>query len=115
MLNEINNWLKKLGINDFEDLRSDEKETYFKLLELAETKITLEDVKKHISEMRLSVEFAITEEEPFIYSKMLPFLKRENPKYQRLQARLKNYILLESLFNRPERAKQVLEQYTKRK
>ncbi len=116
MLNEINEWLKGLGVSDFDDLRDDEKKTYFHLLELAEnTKITLEEVIKNIRNMRLSVESSLVEENPFIYSKVLPFLKRENPKFARLQARLKNYILLESFFDRPQRAKQMIEQYTKRK
>lgn len=114
MEDRINTWLQNLGIRDFDDLRADEKETYFKLLELAEkSKITLEDFKKHVRQMRMSVEMALVDEEKFIFSKIFPFFKRKNPRFYILQARLKNYILFENLFDRPERAREILDQYTK--
>ena len=104
MIDDINKWLQSLGIRDFDDLRQDEKESYFKLLDLAEkSKITLDDVKKHIHQMRMSVEFALASEK----------LAKNEDLF--LKARLKNYILLESLFERPERAKETLQQYTRTK
>lgn len=112
MLDKLEEWLKSLGVNDFDDLREDEKKEYFKWLKLAESSaITLEDVKKHIRQMRMSIEYALVDEQPFIHSEILPFLKRVNPRYQTLQARLKNYLLLETLFDKPQRAKDMLEQY----
>jgi hypothetical protein len=114
MFDDIQKYLESLGIRDFDDLQPDEKETYFKLLDIAEKgKVTLEDFKTHIKQMRLSVELAITDEPQFIFSKIFPFIRRKNPKFIQLQARLKNYIFFESLFDRPERAKQMLDQYTK--
>jgi hypothetical protein len=120
MENKINEWLKSLGIRDFDDLRDNqdpilnEKKTYFELLDIAEKgKITLEEVKKHVHQMRMSVEFALVDEPQLIHSKILPFLKRTNPRMLMLQARLKNYILFENLFDRPERAKEMLDQYMK--
>jgi len=102
MLDDIQKYLESLGIKDFDDLRPDEKDSYFKLLDLADkSKITLEDIKTHIKQMRTSVEFALSSEK--LNKKEDIFLK----------ARLKNYILLESLLERPERAKEMLNQYTK--
>jgi len=102
MFEDIENYLKSLGIRDFDDLRSDEKETYFKMLEIAESsKIDLETVKKHVRDMRMAVEFSLANEK----------LKKNEDLF--LKARLKNYLLLENLFDRPDRARQMLEQYTK--
>ena len=102
MIDDIQKYLESLGIKDFDDLRPDEKESYFKLLELAEkSKVTLDDFKSHIKKMRVSVEFALATEK----------LNKDEDKF--LKARLKNYILFESLFERPERAKEMLSQYTK--
>ena len=102
MLDDLQKWLESLGISSFDDLRPDEKDSYFKLLELAESsKITLEDITKHIHEMRMGVEYSLASDK--LNSKEDLFLK----------ARLKNYILLEALFDRPERAKQMLKQQTK--
>jgi len=102
MLQDIQKYLESLGIKDFDDLRSDEKESYFKLLDLVEkSKITLDDIKKHIHAMRMGVEFSLATEK----------LNKSEDLY--LKARLKNYILLESLFERPERAKEMLIQYTR--
>ena len=105
MIDKIDEWLKKLGINSFDELdRPGEKDQYFKLLEIAEKgKITLDDVKKHIHSMRQAVEFALATEK----------LGKNEDLF--LKARLKNYILLESLFERPERAKDMIESYTKTK
>ena len=72
------------------------------MLKMAEaSKVTLDDVKTHISQMRISVEFSLATD------------KLSKERDNRLKARLQNYILLENLFSRPERAKQMLDQYTK--
>lgn len=102
MQEKLEEILEKAGIKSFDDLKDFEKETYFKMLEIAEKgQITLEDVKKHIKNMREGVEFSLATED----------LSKNKSLF--LKARLKNYILLESLFERPERAKEMLDQYGK--
>lgn len=102
MEDKIQEVLHNAGIKDFDGLRDIEKETYFKMLQVAESgKITLEDVKKSVRKMREAVEMALATED--LPEKKDIFLK----------ARLKNYLLLESVFDRPERARDVLEQYNK--
>lgn len=92
--------LEAAGIKDFDELRDFEKADYFRLLEISEAgKITLEDVKASIKRMREGLEFALATED--LSERKDLFLK----------ARLKCYILLESVFDKPERARQILEQY----
>jgi hypothetical protein len=94
--------LEAAGIKDFDELTTIEKETYFKLLEIAESgKISLEDFKTNIPKMRESVEYVLAVED--LAPKRDMFLK----------ARLKNYILFEAFLNKPERAREMLEQYKK--
>lgn len=95
--------LKDQGVKDFDSLSSTEKETYLKMMNIYESgQITLEEFKKHIHVMRQSVEAEIV--------RMLP----TDPKMPLFQARLQNYLLFEAFFDRPERAKQMLEMYRKR-
>lgn len=95
--------LKEQGIEDYDDLTSEEKQSYLKMLEIQESaQITLETFKSHIHAMRQSVEYELT--------KML----RDDPRLQLYQARLQNYLLFEAFFDRPERAKQMLDTYKKR-
>lgn len=102
-MDEVNQILEKAGIKDFDELRDFEKETYFKMLEIAEAgKLTLEEIQKSIKKMREGVTFALAVED------LLP----EKDLY--LKARLKNYILLEAVFDRPERAREMLAQYGKK-
>lgn len=102
MEEKIQDILASAGVKDFDELTSIEKETYFKMLEVAESgKITLEDFQKNIKRMRESVEFILAVEDL-------------NPaKDLFLKARLKCYILMESFFEKPERASEILEQYGK--
>src|ERR1035437_2870331 len=94
--------LEAAGIKDFDELTTVDRETYFKLLEIAESsKVTLEDLKINIPKMRESVEYVLAVED--LPSKTDIFLK----------ARLKNYILLEGFLSKPERAKEILAQYKK--
>lgn len=100
---------------DFDKLNSIEREHYLKTLELVETsKITLEDFKKHIHGMRQAIENSLVDEPEYIYSSPFPFLKRSNPKILELKARLKNYLIFEAFFDRPDRAREILETYKKR-
>ena len=115
-MDQVEELLRKHGIKDFDDLNPIEREEYFKILDVVEkSKVTLEDYKRHITTMRQSLEVSLVDEPEYIYSLPLPFLKRPNPKITQIKARLKNYLLLEALFDRPERARQMLEQYTNRK
>ena len=97
---KLDDWLHSLGIKDFDALMPDEKTEYLKWLNLAEkSQVTLEDIKKHIKAMREAVEYALATHK----------LGKDKDKF--LKARLKNYLLMENLFDRPQRAKDMLEQY----
>lgn len=107
--------LNQQGEIDFEKLNPGEREEYMKAVELvSSSQITLADFHKHITKMREAVERAIIEEPDFIYSLPFPFLKRHNPKIVELRARLKNYLIFEGFFERPETAKAQLDLYKKR-
>jgi hypothetical protein len=102
MFDFVEELLKSRGIKDFDELLPDERESYFRMLEIAESgKITLEDVKKHITAAREAVELALATET----------LTKSQDIY--LKARLKCYLFLDNVFNRPERARYMLEQYGK--
>lgn len=97
---QVDEVLAAAGIKDFDELRDFEKETYFKMLEVAQSgKVTLEDIRKSIKKMREGLEFALATEDLSLRKDLF------------LKARLKNYILLESVFDRPERASEILNQY----
>ena len=97
---DLDSILERFGIKDFDDLREDEKETYFKMLEIAESsKIDLEGFKAHVKALREGVETALASEK---LTKMQDIF---------LKARLKNYLLFENFFDRPERARKMLESY----
>lgn len=101
--NQVEELLQQAGIRDFDELTAVERETYFQMLEVAESgKITLDDFRKHVKRMRESVEFALATEE---------YVQRLDIFYK---ARLKCYILFEAFFEKPQRAKEMLEQYGKR-
>lgn len=93
----IDTILEKLNLR-YEDLNIAEKETLNTWIQqLSTNKLILEDVKKHISFMRGSVERELTTTD--LNTKQDLFLK----------ARLRNYMLLEALMNSPDEAKQSLE------
>lgn len=107
--------LKAVGISDYDELNAVEQETYRQMLDQVQnSQITLEDYKKYIKAMRQSLEVSVIEEAEYIHSPILPFLKRKNPKAEQLKGRLKNYLLLEAFFDRPEKAQEMLEMYKKR-
>lgn len=114
-MDKAEDFLHSLGIKDFDELNAVEREEYTKILEVVQTsQVTLEDYQKHVRLMRQSLEMSIVDEPEYIHSALLPFLKRTNPKLLQLKARLKNYLLLEAFFDRPERAKDMLDMYKKR-
>lgn len=92
--------LESFGITDFDKLTSDEQKTLHTWVNKVEkATITLEDVKRGLMVMREVVEAELVKEET----------KGRKDIY--LKARLKNIILLETILNRPERARSALEGY----
>lgn len=108
----MDEFLQQLGIKDFDELTSVERETYLKMLDIEQaSQISLEDWKKAIKSMRQAVEFELVKTEMYTYSFIF---RRVNPHFVDLKARLQNLLLFESFFEKPERAKALLEQYKKR-
>jgi len=102
MDDKVQEILEKAGIKDFDELTEAERESYFHMLEVAESgKITLDEFKKNVKKMRESVEYVLAVDE----------LSPNRDLF--LKARLKCYILMEAFFERPERAKEMLEQFGK--
>lgn len=102
--------LQERGV-DFDDLKDFEKKTYFDWLQKEEKSIvTLDDVKAYVSHLRMSIELELIKTPPYT---MVLFFRIPNRSHALLTARLHNMILLESLLNRQERARQILEAYRK--
>ena len=92
--------LESFGIKDYDKLNSAEQETLRNwVAKVEKATITLEDVKKGIVVMREMVEAELVKHET------------QGRKDIYLKARLKNLILLESILNRPDRARAALEGY----
>lgn len=90
-----------------EDLNQEEKATYFKMLEQVQTsQLTPERLKDYITYMREEITKDIVKEPAFT---RVFLWKVENPNLIKLQARLQNYVLLESFLLSSKRAKQALE------
>lgn len=103
MLEELE---EKYGF-DVDTLNSTEKDLFFKMLEdVQKSQISIEKLREYYVAMRDSIERELVNEPTFI---RLFLFKVENPKLIKLQARLHNYMLLESFLISPERAKQQLE------
>lgn len=108
-------YLTESGEIDFDKLSPVERDEYLKMLSIVQgAKITLEDYKKHIKNMRIALESALLKEPEFIYSPIIPFFKRYNENMTLIKARLQNYLIFEAFFERPELAKQQLDLYKKR-
>mgnify|MGYP006931607606 CR=1 FL=1 len=94
MIDEI---LRRHGLT-FEDLRPDERQELFIMVESVQKgEVTVESIRRAISSMRSIVERELVES------------KHDTKQDILLKARLKNYILLESIFLSPEHAKEQLE------
>lgn len=92
---------------DISSLNAIEQETYFKMLEeVQKAQMSPEKLKTYVSTMREAVSNELANEPSFI---RIFIFKVENPKLIKLQARLQNYILLESFLLSPEKAKEALE------
>lgn len=95
--------LKQKGITDYDDMTPEEQSSYLKMLDIQESaQITLEDVKKHITIMRQSVEMEVAR---------MPI---NDPKFEMYRARQFVYILMENVFSRPDRAREMLKQHKSR-
>lgn len=94
--------LESFGIRDYDNLNEDEQVTLRSWVEKIEKAvITLDDVKQGVTAMKEAVEFELS--------------NWKNPYDQDvfLKARLKNLILLDTILNRPEKARAALEGYMK--
>lgn len=119
--------LKDLGI-PFDELDSPghegERAQYFKWLNVLSTKeVSPEDIKSYIVSMRHAIEMELTKGDDSlswvsIISGFIPFFGLIRKWYQdmkqlELKARLRNYILLETFLNSPEKARRALERNIK--
>ncbi len=92
--------LESFGITDPESITADEQAELFKWVEKVEKSvITLEDIKLGTKVMRESLEAEIIN------------FDNKPDRDMFLKARLKNLLLLETILNRPDRARAALEQY----
>ena len=100
----IDDILNKLNLK-YEDLNSAEKETLDQWLELLSSKkLSLDDVKANIQQMKESVEQELSKTESNWFTWFLGWKKD-----YLLKARLRNYILLEAFLESPDKAKKALE------
>lgn len=98
--------LEDKGI-DIGSLNAVEQQTYFEMLQaVSDAQLTPEKLKDYISSMREAVAKELVNEPSFI---RIFIFKVENPKLIKLQARLQNYLLLESFLASPQKAKEQLE------
>jgi len=117
----IDEVLQRVGLK-YEDLTSSERDTLTMWSQALQNKrLTIEEIRSYIKSMRSGVEKELTEEEvdPATWLNILTLIiplyglvKKwyQDKKTYSLQARLKNYMLLESFLDTPDRAKQALDQ-----
>lgn len=117
---DVDELLKKRGLT-FDELTSDERETLYSWMNaINKNQITVVDVRDYVLKMRDSVATALTEldETPHTWLGLLglfvPFVGIVRKWYldQRklaLEARLRNYILLEQMLSTPDRARAAVE------
>lgn len=117
----MNDVLEKVGLK-YEDLSNAERDTLTQWSQaLQEKRLSVEQVKTYIQSMRSAVEKELTEEQsdPATWLNILTLIiplygliKKwyQDKKSYALQARLKNYMLLEAFLDTPERARQALDQ-----
>jgi hypothetical protein len=97
---------EKFGLK-IDQLHPQEKETYFKMLEIVQkSQLDLDKLRNYIISMRESVAKELVNEPEFIRVFIFKF---ENRKQILLKARLQNYLLLESFLISPEKARENLE------
>jgi len=102
MYNEI---LRKYGLK-FEDLNAVERETLNTMLQsIQKNEVTIDKIKQYIALMKDAVSQELEDEPEYIRILLFKF---ENKKQVFLKARLRNYRLLYSMLETPERAKKAL-------
>lgn len=101
----IDELLKKYGVK-YEDLTPDELDTFHSMVSAVQDKVlTVEKIRDSITAVKYSVEQELSTTPSNFFTWLLGW-KRDYG----LKARLKNYMLLESLLTSPARAKKALEQ-----
>lgn len=97
---------ERMGLK-IEQLNAEEKQTYFSMLDaVKDAQLTPEKLKDYIASMRDAVAKELVTEPSFI---RVFIFKVENPKLIKLQARLQNYLLLESFLESPQKAEEQLQ------
>lgn len=116
----MNQILEKVGLK-YEDLNAAERETLQTWMEtLNQSSITIGHIKTYVSSMRESVEQDLTniKDAPNNWFQLIAYIfplvgiikKWYQDQHQvALKARLRNYMLLESMLSTPEKAKQALD------
>lgn len=98
--------LDKLGLK-YEDLNVAEKQTFNEMLEsLSKSKMTPEKLREYITQLRTAVENELIKEPEHVRVGIFTF-RNDNNIF--LKARLRNYMLIESFLQTPEKAKEALE------
>lgn len=110
-MNMLDDLLKKLGVESYDDLKDHEKDTYDTWLQQMSADQSVEDIRNHIDQMKNAVIAELADEPEFIHSKIFPFLKRPNPRNVYLKARLKNYLMLGAFLSTPEQARKAFEDH----
>ena len=104
----------------YEELEDDEKQTLERWMgNLEQNQLTVESIREHISAMKASVEDAMSEEQDnydwltlvTLFIPIFGVIKKwyADRKRLRLEARLKNYMLLEAFLMGPEKARKAIE------
>lgn len=109
-MNLLEETLKRLGINSYDDLKDIEKDTYNQWLTQMSQDVTIDDIRNHIEQMKNAVISELVDEPEFNYF-FFGVFKRVNPKNIQLKARLKNYVLLAAFLGTPEQAREALEKH----
>jgi len=92
----------------YEDLNPEEKETMMSWIDaIQKTAVSVESLRDYILNLKRAVERQISKESSF---NRIFIFKVENPKLIRLQARLRNYLLLEAFLSTSGEAQKELEQ-----
>lgn len=98
--------LKKFGVK-YEDLNPSERETFNAMVEAVQkTQLSPEKMRDFITSLKNSVESELASEPEYV---QLFIFKRRNDRNIYLKARLRNYMLIESFLQTPEKAKQALD------
>lgn len=103
----LDEYFKKNNIKE-EELTPEERQHIYNLADsVNQGQLTVDKIKTTISEMKFIVEKELVDEPEYIYIFIFKVLNR---KHIFLKARLKNYIFIEAMLDRSERAKKTLEE-----